>query len=269
MNNLTKSALAFFLIHPLMVNASTQALSDASSSIHLDNQSDYLLSQIAFQQSQQLQHHDMYFRIGNMPQEVGFETIQWSAYENYYDLTSRSWGKKTTGNLSIDLGHSILPMFNVELSYLLDSEVDTTTITENIKITNISGLGLNVDLFKYIDFDLGGAIGDNADFANNQFVQTNGGIVVTHDSDQTLSSHQIGGASIGQFGLNSSSIALTPSSAPIDDIALAMSWNLSLDLDEAWLATNTIQLSPAAPVPVPASWLLIASGLLLLRRFKS
>jgi hypothetical protein len=246
----------------LTAEAQTEKLNDGNSTVVINPSSGQLMTQWLVDGSSQLVLQGMYYRIGNVGGESALSTLS---------LISQN---RLNGNtLQVTYGNGIV---QIETTYTLaggSAGSGTASISEQVKITNLTGNALDSHFFEYADFDLNGVssgdtvqIGQNLQGFYNEALQTKGPLA-TLDTVLTTGANR---AQVGSFPnlLNSlndgSPTTLNNSTGPLSgDVTWAFQWDrliaaggsLILDIDKN-LVTQ--------PIPEPSTFAFGALGLALL-----
>ncbi|HYG22175.1 MAG TPA: PEP-CTERM sorting domain-containing protein [Verrucomicrobiae bacterium] len=137
---------ALVLAAPSPALAAPAKLTDSNSSLVINPTSDQLMTTWLVDGVSQLVLQSFYLRVGSVGGESALSTLP---------LISQS--QPTANTLNVLYGNA---MFSIETSYSLvggSSGSGVSSVSEQVKITNLSGSALDFHFFQYADFDLAGS----------------------------------------------------------------------------------------------------------------
>ena len=160
--------------------------------------------------------------------------------------------------------------FNIELTYSLSGGTSgslASNLSEQIKINNTSGSALNIELFKYADFDLAGsAFGDTVEFVNVNTIQQRDGqtlLETVTTPAATAREASFDGSTLFKLidPFNPHNLSNLPAigDAPFgpSDVVFALQWSKKIDPNSSFI----IGISNSVMVPEPTSMALAVAGL--------
>ena len=253
---------AVFLASTPAEAASTYKLTDDNASVVINPGSDQLMTQWLVDGSSQLVLQGMYYRVGNVGGESALSTIP---------LLSQNQLNSST--LQVTYGNGIV---QIETTYTLAGGTPgsgISSISEQVKIINLTGSSLDFHFYQYADFDLAGIssgdtvqIGQNLQGFYNEALQTKGPLA-TVDTVLTTGANR---AQVGAFPgiLNSlndgSPTTLNNTVGPLTgDVTWAFQWDRLIAAGGSVILDIDKNLS-TLPIPEPSSIAFGALGIALL-----
>lgn len=151
--------------------------------------------------------------------------------------------------------------FTLSIRYLLTGASLSSDLAEVVTITNTSNSALNMSLFEYDDFDLGGtSLGDTVQFENSSTAfQTDGGVSVRVGATPIPTFRELGGfptilTELLDFNVDNLGSNLTTFTG---DAEFAYQWNVSLGAGQSWQMSKNKILA----VPEPGTMIALGAGL--------
>lgn len=210
----------------------------------------------------QLKRQGFFYRVGTSGPEQALDT-----------LTQGPMGATDTnfdGQFDTFFVRYLGSGFNIELTYTLSgglSGSQASNLSEQIKINNTSGSALNIDLFKYSDYDLdGSAFGDTVEFVNaNTIHQRDGQSFMESVTTPSALNREasLDGSTLFKLidPFNPDNLSNTPSvGAPVfgpSDVVWALQWSEKVDPNSSFI----LGISNSVMVPEPASIALALMGM--------
>jgi hypothetical protein len=235
-------------------------LTSGNSSITINPASDQLATAWMIDGQLQMALQGFYFRVGGVGGEASISTLS---------LISQT--QTTPGSLTVTYGNGL---FNIETIYSLVGGAagsGNADLSEQIRITNLTGNALDFHFFQYTDFDLGAAspgdtvqLGQNLQGLYNEALQTKGNVIYS----DTILTPGANHGEVGTFpstlnGLNDSNpTTLSDNAGPLNssDATWAFQWDRVI----AGGSTFIIGLDKnvyVIPIPEPSVGTLIPVGL--------
>jgi large repetitive protein len=248
------------LSSPQDAQASSHILTDANSSVTIVPSSPFLMTDWSVDGEDQLYRQGFWYRTGTMNPEKSIDTIFSSAVQISPSILNTIY---TVCSFSIEITYSLLGGA---------SGSGSSAIGENIKITNLTADPLDFHFFQYVDFDLGGTIGDTVWLEkafNGMFekaYQKKGNAFFADEIVSPAANH-------GEVGLSQSILSklddscastLDDSVGPVTGDAV---WGFQWDVLIAGYDSFSIDINKrvhVTPVPEPSTVALISIGAVLL-----
>jgi hypothetical protein len=261
--NCAKAAAFVFtvglVVFPLAGNATTYTLTDNNASAVITPGSDSGMSGFTVDGVTQLYKQTFFYRVGQN-KEKAVSTIPSSSVQN---TANTLYSLYTANSFKIEVDYSLLGG---------PSGSGSAAVTEQIKISNLTGNALDFHFFQYVDFDLGGDwLGDSVSLEQNlqgkfiRAIQNKGNF---YFADEILSP----AADHGEVGLSQSILTkltdifpttLNDSTGPVTgDAVWAFQWDLSIPAYDSF--SIAINKSVYLAVPEPSSLGLVALGAIVL-----
>jgi hypothetical protein len=263
MENYAKVATFAFTVGlatmPLVSNADTFTLTDNNASTVITPGSESGMSGLTVDGTTQLYKQTFFYRV-DQNKEKAISTIPSSSVQATANTLSSLY---TATSFKIEVDYSLLGG---------PSGSGAAAVTEQIKISNLTGSTLDFHFFQYVDFDLGGDwLGDSVTLEQDlqgkfiRAVQNKGNF---YFADEILSP----AADHGEVGLSQSILTkltdifpttLNDSTGPVSgDAVWAFQWDLSIPAYDSF--SIAINKSVYLAVPEPSSLGLVALGAIAL-----
>lgn len=248
-------------VAPQSSQAWSYVITNGNSSVTVQADTDYGMSDWTVDGQTQLYKQWFWYRTGTTSKEKAINSLS---------STSELLNPSTLNSLYT--GNN----FKIDVTYSLFGGVDgsgSSAITEQIKISNLTGSALDFHFFQYVDFDLGGSyLGDTVYLEQNlqglfeKAYQTKGNAYFADEIVSPAASH-------GEVGLSQSILTkltdvsattLNDSVGPVTGDAV---WAFQWDMLIPSYSSYTIAINKSvyvAPIPEPSALALLSVGTILL-----
>jgi hypothetical protein len=253
------AGLVCLFASPHTAQAWSYDLTNGNSSVTVQADADYGMNNWTVDGQTQLYKQWFWYRTGASGQEKPINNLS---------LTSAVLTSPST----LDSVYSS-STFNIGITYALLGGLTgsgSSAVTEQIKISNLTGSALDFHFFQYVDFDLGGSwLGDTASMEQNlqglfeKAIQTKGNAFFAEEIVSPAANH-------GEVGLSQSILTklqdglpttLNDSTGPVTgDAVWAFQWDIVIPSYDSFTIAINKSVYDASPVPEPATLTLFGIG---------
>lgn len=209
----------------------------------------------------QLKRQNFYFRVGNSGPEQSLDTL--------VQGPSGAFDTNFSGTFDTFFVRYFGPDFEIDLTYRLNGGVagsQTSSIVEQVSITNTGNSAIDFNLFKYADFDLAGTVlGDTVEFVNVNTIQQWDGLTRLETVTTPAATRReatFNGSTLAKLmdPTNPDNLSNTPLiGSPLgpSDVVWALQWTKKIDPG----GTFNIDIGNSVMIPEPSTLALMTIGL--------